>query len=112
MKKLLALLLILLLMAPGAMAANDYIDLEPGLYKVGEDVPTGKYDIRFNGLDREVTISFSEELKDGLPDLSKQFAFTFTFTSEQNWWNIGGFLVTLYHGYLQIESSPVRMWPE
>lgn len=112
MKKLLALLLILLLMAPGAMAANDYIDLEPGLYVVGEDIPLGKYDLRFNGLDQEVKVSFSFTLKDGLPDLSNEHAFTFTFTSEQNWWNVGGFLVTLFSGYLQIESSPVRLWPE
>ena len=110
MKKLI-LFLCMILIASSATAA-DYIELQPGLYKVGEDIATGKYDIRFNDLDKTVSVLYSEELKDSLPDLSKEMSFSFTFSSESNWWNIGGFVVRLFPGYLLIENSPVRLWIE
>ena len=76
MKKLI-LFLCMILIASSATAA-DYIELQPGLYKVGEDIATGKYDIRFNDLDKTVSVLYSEELKDSLPDLSKEMSFSFT----------------------------------
>ena len=92
---------------------GDFIELEPGVYEVGKDFPSGKYDIRFNGLDQYITVSYSYKLdENGLPDLTDEQSFSFTFSSATNWWNIGGFVVTLFPGYLQIENSPCRMWIE
>ena len=119
MKKItaLAVLIILIMPAclPGALASTEYIDLIPGIYEIGvdKDLPMGDYDIRFNGLDQTVTVAFSEALlEDGTLDMTQQYSFTFTFSSGKNWWNIGGFTVRLYHGYLQVSGSPCRLWPE
>lgn len=114
MKRFLILLCCLLLLAPSATASDSYIVLLPGLYEVGQekDIPTGEYDIRFNNLDKTVSVSFSDTLTDGVLDMSSQYSFQFTFTSKQNWWNIGGFQVRLFSGYLLIEDSPIRLWIE
>lgn len=116
MKKLFALILVGLLIGLlicASAIAEDYLDLEPGIYQVGKDIETGKYDIRFNKLDKNITVSFSAELdENGIPDLTNEQSFSFAFNSSSNWWNIGGFTVTLYPGFLQIENSPCRMWIE
>ena len=113
-KALCALLLLMLLCAPArASAVGEYIELEPGLYKTGEDIPSGKYDLRFNGLDQYIVVSYSYALNDeGRPDLEEDHSFSFRFDSPSGWWNPGGFLVTLFNGYLLIENSPCRLWVE
>lgn len=113
----LAVLIIMIMPAclPGALASTEYIDLIPGTYVIGadKDIPMGSYDIRFNGLNQMITVSYSDTLlEDGSLDLTQQYSFTFTFRSSQNWWNIGGFVVRLYPGYLTISGSPCRLWPE
>lgn len=121
MKKLLIVLLICLLSSAGLAEESkyfdlnygDFFDLEPGVYEVGKDFQSGNYDIRFNGMDQNATISYSFELDDsGMPDLTNQYSFSLTFESASNWWNIGGFLVNLFPGYLRIENCPCRMWVE
>lgn len=102
MKRFLLILLVLLLLVSSS-AAEEYIELQPGLYTIGEDFPSGKYDIRFNGLNEWVSVTYN-----GLDSKS----FTFRFSSEVNWWNPGGFLVTLFPGTLLIENSPIRLWIE
>ena len=115
MKKLICLLLCMMIMPTASanqdyfnLSYGDYFTLEPGLYEIGIDFPSGKYDIRFNDLDEWVSITYKDEEIEGLETKS----FTFTFSSEVNWWNPGGFLVTLFSGTLLIENSPVRMWIE
>lgn len=114
MKRIIVFAVCFFLLVSSAIAETkpEYYDLEPGLYEIGKDIPSGKYDIRFNGLNQELTISYSWVLKNGLPDLSVSQAFSFTFSSFSNWWNIGGFVVTLFPGYIQIENSPCRLWIE
>ena len=107
MKRFLQIILVLLLITSSA-TATEYIELQPGLYTIGEDIPTGKYDIRFNGLDEWVSVTYRGEEIEGLESRT----FTFTFSSEVNWWNPGGFLVTLFSGTLLVEHSPVRLWFE
>lgn len=124
MKKLFSLILAFELIISSSVVAvadqqyfnlkyGDSFDLEPGIYEVGKDFQAGKYDIRFNGLDEYITVSFSVELNENrLPDLTNEHSFSFTFNSGSNWWNIGGFVVTLFPGYFLIENSPCRMWVE
>ena len=107
MKRFLLIILVLLLAASSALA-EEYLELQPGLYVIGKDIPTGKYDIRFNGLNEWVSVTYKGEEVEGLETKT----FSFTFTSEQNWWNIGGFLVTLFPGTLLVEHSPIRLWVE
>lgn len=107
MKRFLLILLVLLLLVSSS-AAEEYIELQPGLYTIGEDFPSGKYDIRFNGLNEWVSVTYRAEEIEGLETRS----FTFRFSSEVNWWNPGGFLVTLFPGTLLVENSPIRLWIE
>ena len=107
MKQFLLIIMVLLLIASSATAA-EFIELQPGLYTIGEDIPTGKYDIRFNGLNEWVSITYRGEEIEGLETRT----FKFTFSSEVNWWNPGGFLVTLFPGTLLVENSPIRLWIE
>lgn len=117
MKRFLLIIMVLLLIASSATAEVEvhenpkthkieYYELQPGTYTIGEDFPMGKYDIRFNGLDKMVVVSYADE------EALEPRSFTFTFSSEENWWNIGGFLVTLFPGTLSVEHSPIRLWTE
>ena len=115
MKKVICFLLCMLFLSSAAaeqdlfnLSYGDSFILEPGLYVVGQDFPTGNYDIRFNGLNEWVSVTFKMEEVEGLETKS----FAFTFSSEVNWWNPGGFLVTMFKGTLLIENSPVKMWVE
>lgn len=115
MKKVVLLLLCTLFLSSASanqdyfnLSYGDYFDLEPGLYEIGKDFPTGKYDIRFNDLDEWVSVTYKDEEIEGLEPKT----FTFTFSSEMNWWNPGGFLVTLFQGTLLVEHSPIRLWVE
>ena len=115
MKRIFALILCFLLFIPAGYAENkpQFYDLEPGLYEIGKDIPAGKYDIRFNKLNANLTITYSYTLNEkNEPNLSDSQSFTFSFSSSSNWWNIGSFLVTLYPGYLLIQNSPCRLWIE
>ena len=122
MKKLFCVFLVLICLCSSTWAEEtkyfdlnygDFFDLEPGVYEVGKDFQSGNYDIRFNGLDQSVTISYSYELDDsGMPDLTNDNSFSFTFESASSWWNIGGFLVKLFPGSLRIENCRCRLWVE
>ncbi len=115
MKRVIALILILLTV-PALAGAEPYIELQPGLYEVGYEgsVPGGNYDIRFHGLQDYVIITYSTALTDdGEPDLTERFSFQMMFSSPGGWWNPGGFLVLLLdRGYLKVEHSPIRLFPE
>ena len=118
MKRFLLIILVLLIASSAAAEVVihenpktnkiEYYELQPGTYTIGKDIPVGKYDIRFNGLDKMVAVSFKEEEIEGLEPKT----FSFVFCSEQDWWNIGGFLVTLFRGTLLVERSPIRLWTE
>ena len=119
MKKItaLAVLIVMIMPAflPGALASADYIDLAPGRYEIGtkNGIPAGNYDIRFNGLDQSITISYSIRLlEDGSLDMSHFYSFSFSYSSSQNWWSAGGFSVVLEFGYLDVSGSSCRLWPE
>ncbi len=113
MKKILIALCLCFSLCVSAFAESGFVDLQPGTYEIGKDVPAGKYDIRFNGLNQFVTVAYSAALDEsGNPDLTKEQSFSFTFGSASNWWNIGGFTVTLYPGFLRVEDSACRLWTE
>lgn len=121
MKRFLCLMLCLLFVSSASagqerfnLKYGDFFDLEPGLYEVGKDFQDGKYDIRFIGMDKSISISYSYDLNlDGTLDLSNIYSFSLTFNSDSNWWNASGFLVNLFSpGYLLIENGTCRMWVE
>ena len=61
MKRILVFALCFFLLVSAGIAEKkpEYYDLEPGLYEIGKDIPAGKYDIRFNKLNTNLTISYS-----------------------------------------------------
>lgn len=117
MKRILSVLLALFVMLFGfALAAVPLQDgryvLEPGRYKVGEDIPCGSYDVRFNNLDYISSIRYSTRLTpDGELDMSAYNAYSVLYTS--NWNQAIYTVISLYsNGYLDISFSPLIFWPE
>lgn len=116
MKKAMALFmitLILLGLVPFASAANT-ITLQPGMYEVGKEIPSGHYDIRFQGMDKGyVKLAFSDRQKDdGALDLETYYSFALDFSTAQNWWNVGGFVCYLPDGYLSVEGCSIVLYEE
>ena len=115
MKKYVLCLLIVLLFVPTASANSrtQPIKLEPGLYEIGKDIPSGHYDVRFKGLDHVIRISYSSQLKDdGTLDMLYFYSYSLSYTAKDWWQAVYPVIYVLDGGYLQIEHSACELWPE
>jgi len=112
LKKLLCLLLCLLCLPFGASAEYESYTFEPGIYKVGTDIPSGHYDVRFKGNDYVTILHFSDRLTDeGTLDFNSYYSYSFTFASNEWWQAVYPIILLLDGGYLQIEFSSCTLYP-
>lgn len=119
MKRILVFTLCLFLLIPSAIAESKLkpgsmgeYTLEPGIYEIGVDIPAGYYDIRIKGLDLYCLIRVSQYMFEGQLDTSKDYSFTFTFASPNNYWQGCHPNILLTEStYLQIENSPCVFYP-
>lgn len=123
MKKVFIVLMLLSLLIPVTASAevskiewgNSYwFRITPGLYEIGKgkDIEPGTYDVRFDGGDDALTITFSETLADdGAPDLELFYSFRISTFSKQ--WGGGSHpvIVLPLYGFLLIEGQDCRFYP-
>lgn len=112
MKRLIALVLLGLMICSSAFAEKERYTLEPGIYKVGTDIPSGHYDVRFKGNDYVTILHFSDRLtKEGTLDLTSYYSYSFTFATNEWWQAVYPIILLLDGGYLQIEFSSCTLYP-
>lgn len=123
MKKLLIALAILVLSLPVVASAevskvewgsSYWFRVTPGLYEVGKgkDIEPGTYDVRLDGGDDTLTLTFSEELTpEGELDLNFFYSYRISVFSKQ--WGGGSHPVILLplFGYLLVEGRGCRLYP-
>ena len=121
MKKYLALLLVLALLLPAACVAevekvtiglSTYYRVDPGLYEIGVDIPSGTYDVRADASDDPLTLSFSELLDfEDKPDLSYYYSWQISVMSRK--WAGGCHPVIMFtsFGYFLVEGKSCRLYP-
>ncbi len=116
MKKCVFVIVCALVLCAGVVAAfgleSEYT-LEPGRYTVGEDIPSGYYDIRIKGLDQYCTIRHSVDVNiDGTLNMDTMYAYEFTFKSTENYWQGCHPNILLTDGdYIEIENSRCVFYP-
>ncbi|NLG58531.1 MAG: hypothetical protein GX540_08965 [Clostridiales bacterium] len=114
MKRIILLLVICLLLIPAALAdKNIPIKLEPGIYEIGKDLPSGHYDVRFKGLDYIIRINYSSQLKeDRSLDMMNFYSYSLSYSAKDWWQAVYPIIYVLDGGYLQIEHSSCELWLE
>lgn len=120
MKKISLVVLIVALIVPVTTHAQvtdlsgDYIGiyrLEPGVYKIGVDFPSGEYEITFHDLNYICVINYSNALDDdGTPTLDGVYSYSLSFISA-NWWQGARINVYLLYGdYFEVQYSPCTIF--
>lgn len=121
MKKYLSLLLVLALLLPAACVAevekvtiglSTYYRVDPGLYEIGVDIPSGTYDVRANASDDPLILTFSELLDaEGKPDLS--FFYSWQISAFSRKWKGGCHPVIMFtsFGYFLVEGKSCTLYP-
>lgn len=123
MKKFIIALLLFSLLLPIVASAevskierggSYWLRITPGLYEIGKgkDIEPGTYDVRLDGGEEALTISFSEQLTDdGLPDLDYFYSYRISVFSKQ--WSGGSHPVILMpsFGFLLVAGQDCRLYP-
>ena len=116
MKKVVSLILFMVLLCFGiavASGSNEEYTLEPGMYEVGKDIPSGYYDIRIKGLDQYCIIRHSIDVNlDGTLNMDTFYSYELTFTANQNYWQGCHPNILLMDGaYIEIVNSYCVLYP-
>lgn len=120
MKRMIILVLIFLLLLPAAEAEIKKVELwgetyyyaEPGIYRIGEILPSGTYSVWWPGSYTTLIINYSDyAAEDGTPDLSAHFAYNCAFFSSS--WPNGAHPVINVNkfGVLQILGASCSLYP-
>ena len=86
--------------------------LKPGLYRIGDEIPGGTYDVRYSDIDEPFTLTYSDVLgADGKPDLDFFFSYKLSFSTHK--WQGGAHPVIMVDsaGYLLVEGRSCSLWP-